>query len=158
MTAGGFVVRKAMRDGREVVALLPVDKEADEIVRAAQDGSRLYMEARVARNVRQHRLFFAVLKLCAENTPHEEFNTTEKLLEALKIETGHFETYCDFHGNWYRRSKSISFYEMDQVAFNAWMQKAFDVIRAYVIPGLTDKDQRGVIAEAEQMIGERRAA
>lgn len=91
------------------------------------------------RNVRQHRLLFALLGLVMDNLPLDQrgrFPSKDKLLDAIKIGTGHTETVIGLDGRAHLKPRSIAFDTMDQSEFGEFFRAAVEVIREYVINDL----------------------
>lgn len=106
------------------------------------------VEARRARNPKFHRKLFALLNLVVQNT--DRYPSVDVLLFGLKIAVGHCDILIGTDGtSKFFMPKSISFESMDQIAFDAFYDRAIDVICRCILPG-TDSD--ALRAEVEQMI------
>jgi hypothetical protein len=91
---------------------------------------------------------FALLNLCVERL--EAFPTVKLALTAVKIGTGHFDTFIDKEtGKTFYTPRSISFASMDQTAFNKFFDDAIQLIATrWAPPGTTPESIRREIIEA----------
>jgi hypothetical protein len=106
-------------------------------------------EVTQARNPRQHRLLFAMLKFVTEHS--DLFPSPEAALDALKVATGEVDPIIDpLSGKVFWRLRSISFASMPQADFAAFFERACAVIaHRWLPPGTTPAVVRG---EIEAMI------
>lgn len=113
--------------------LIPLDEEGEDVLRDIPHGDEVMVEIRRPRNIRQHRLFFALLTLVVRNT--EAFDSVEDLRDyiARKAGWGHYSHDPDGVRTWH--SASMSFASMPQDDFNTriW-NTALDVIVAEILP------------------------
>jgi hypothetical protein len=93
-------------------------------------GSIVEVSIKQRRSNRHHRLFWVVCARIVESgaTP---FETTEQLVDALKMSCGLTEIRQGIGGAPYIVPASISFSSMDQGAFNAFTERAFAIIAAH---------------------------
>ena len=118
---------------KQVRALVPSDARSEEILRKKKPQADYLVEFRHTRNIRKHRLVFAVLGVMIERTDH--YQTIDEALEALKWLTAHVKTEIIFDGTRHfehTRTKSISFSEMSDDQFNDWMDRVFDCVAKIV--------------------------
>jgi hypothetical protein len=101
--------------------------------------------AKRARNVRQHRLYWALMNIIAENT--DRGWSSEGASFFMKIATGHYDEITDAHGNVYKNPRSISFAAMDQGEFQVFMDKCIKLVCERIIPGLPEGDLRRTLME-----------
>ena len=122
-------------------ALHPADQAAIEAMRQVPERSIVKIQFSIPRNVRHHRMFFALINLVwqAQREPRT-FATRENLLDALKIATGHVREVRDLQGRTHIVPDSISFGRMDQVQFREFFDSAVKVILERVLPGVRRKD------------------
>ena len=137
-------------------SLRPVDEAGEEVMRSIGMGEIIEVDLRRRRNLKHHRLFFALMNLVWQNIPDQDkYKTVEDLVTEVKIITGHY-TRRDMvvEGKRYPilTPNSISFAAMDQVAFDAFFQRVCDWIATDVLPGITQEDLR---QELENMAGMR---
>lgn len=121
--------------------LLAADQNAVDALNKIPMGAHLTVKVSVPRNIRQHRLLFALLNTVFEaQIEPRMFPTVEKLLDAIKIATGHTREVKDLHGNVHIVPDSIGFGRLDQMAFQQWFDAAIKVILERILPGVNKKD------------------
>lgn len=139
---------------KHVASLRPVDDAGAEWLRHVGQGEIVEVTARRPRNVRFHRLFFALASLCWEQAPDRaQYPTVEDYVTALKIATGHYtrrEADLDGVRMTVLTPRSISFAAMDEDEFKAWFDRCCDWVAVHVLPGVSRDDLR---AELEAMLG-----
>lgn len=116
---------------RRGYALVPLDDEGLERVRAVPEGEVVAVEFTRPRNSKFHRLFFGLLNKVAQNSGY----STEELLGIVKLATGHCYPVKLPNGMIVKVPKSISFAKMDETAFRQFWDRAIDYLLAEVIPG-----------------------
>ena len=122
-------------------SLVPTDEESIVAIRQIPEHSIVKIQVSVPRNIKKHRLFFAMLKLVFENQPEpRQFPTQDKLLDALKIATGHVREVRDLLGNTHIVPDSIAFGRMDEIAFSQLFESFKQVIFERIIPGVRSRD------------------
>ena len=75
------------------------------------------------RNIRAHRLFFAVCRRIGDGIGRDE----EQIATVFKLAAGHYETIHSKSYGEIRVPKSIAFDKMDETKFSEFMQKCFEV-------------------------------
>lgn len=110
---------------RTVSGLQPLDDQATEELRRVPFGKPVYVEIKAARNPRQHRLLFALLKAVTDNT--ELFPSIDAALIAMKIGTGLVDMSV-VDGQTVIVPKSISFANMPQGDFATWFDQAIQLV------------------------------
>lgn len=97
------------------LALVPVDREAREIMAGMKEGERAVFEHRNPRNARQHRKYFAILNRVVQAT--DEWPSVEALSFdiALELKRGTFIVAKD--GSQHFRPDSRAVASMPQVEF-----------------------------------------
>jgi hypothetical protein len=145
MTEGVFAKR-----GRVIVA---VDSDAEAMLLALPDNKDFVGEFRTVRNIRQHRLWWALMQKLADNNPL--FDSKEHASDQIKLATGHFKRSLNiWTGELTEKPLSIKFASLRQEKFNELFQRACDVIVREFLPGVTSEELRD---EIERMIdGEER--
>lgn len=132
---------------RTVSGLAPADEQAENELRRLPLGKLVQIELKAARNPRQHRLCFMLLKVMVE---HGEFPSTDAALVALKLATGLVDyVKIDRDGTTAIVPKSISYASMPQNEFDAWFDSAIQVIVTKWLPGMTEETLR---KELEDML------
>ena len=133
---------------RTLDGFIPANDDANEFFGKCKLGQLVTMDAKQSRNLKFHRLFFAILKLISENSnPHI---SEAAALHFAKLAAGVGEVVTDSRGEKHFIPGSISFARMDQAAFDAFVQSA--------IPPLVGRFMQGtapdaVIAEAMALAG-----
>jgi len=89
-------------------------------------------EVRTARNPKHHRKFFVMVNFIFRN--QEKFENITDLLIEIKLRTGHYKEHVTARGKLVYIPKSISFAKMDQREFEAFYDRALDVIIKYILP------------------------
>ena len=132
-------------------ALHPADQAAIEAMRQVPERSIVKIQFSIPRNVRHHRMFFALINLVwqAQREPRT-FATRENLLDALKIATGHVREVRDLQGRTHIVPDSISFGRLDNIAFKEFFDSAVKVISERVLPGVSKKDLEQQIFDSLQ--------
>jgi len=113
-------------------ALVPVDDEGISFVNATKHGREIMCEVNRARNPRQHRLFFAILKFIVE---HTEIESIEAAKSAIKVATGQADPVIDANtGETKLVLRSISYESMPQDEFRVFFNDAINVITTRWMP------------------------
>lgn len=129
--------------------LVPSDMNADEWLAKIGDGKEVTVTARKARNPRQHKLLFALLRIVTDNS--DQWPNAYALLDALKMATGHVDMVLGISGAVILKPASISFANMPQDMFSEWFKRALDIVARDILKAAPDD----VAAEVYAMIGER---
>lgn len=128
---------------RTLDGFAPANDDAAEFFGKCKLGQLITLDGKQARNLKFHRLFFAILRLISDNSnPHI---SEAAALHFAKLAAGVGEAVTDSRGETHFVPGSISFGSMDQQAFDAFVQAA--------IPPLVGRFMRGsapddVITEA----------
>ena len=132
-------------------ALRPTDEDSLEWLSKLPKGKEVLVEAKRPRNARQHRLFFAALKLVHDALPdaaRERYPTPEALRAALLIHLGYVAgSVVTKDGLVVHWPRSMAFHCMPQEEFDALMNGFFDWVAADVIPGVGQDDLRRELEE-----------
>lgn len=137
INARAFIVRKRH--------LVPADVMADDMMGGLKEGAQVLVSVRRPRNVRHHRLLFALLRKVTDNS--DRWADEETLLQDLKLATGLFTTRVSaINGMPYPAPASISFAAMDQARFDGWFEKAILVIARDVLNVAVDSLRNEVLA------------
>lgn len=133
--------------------LRPVDDAGLELLHGLATDEMVRVKVTRPRNVRFHRLFWALMTMVHENLPdqkRERYPTTEILVSWFKIATGHCDTFeIEGRGTVYI-PKSISFAKMDNSEFSAFFDRCCDLIAKHFIPTTSTEQWR---KEVSTMIG-----
>ena len=129
-----------MAERREVnglPALFATDPVGIDTLREIGMGEMVRCQITRPRNVKHHRMFFALMQVVFQAQTH--FATLEGMLDAIKIATGHFEEIKGLDGCLYIKPKSIAFANMGQDSFKEFYNKALDLILTKILP-MTDRE------------------
>lgn len=133
-------------------SLVPIDAAAEEFMGRLKVGAVARVEVSRARNPRRLALFWALVKVCQENT---DLNLSKEAWgDYLKILAGHVEI-VKRRGETIQLPKSIAFNAMGESDFAALMDRLMDAVRTKIIPGLPENDLRRAL---EEITGIREAA
>jgi len=136
---------------REGKTLVPADAKSEEMLAKVPEGRELMVKTITARNVKQHRLFWVVAGIIADNSL--DYEDAEHVVEQIKISTGHVDRRAFYLPElkqfiWREQGKSIAFQSMPQEEFAEFFKKALDVIMVDIIPGLDSEDLKQEVAES----------
>lgn len=139
--------RKARVSG--VTCLVPNDVHADEFLETIGMGKEVLITGRRARNMKHHRLLFAVLRIVWENT--DLWETEAALLQELKVLTGLYDIQVSkLTGEVFQVPRSISFAAMTQDVFTVWFDQAVKVLAEEALK----TDYASLSEEVRKMTGE----
>lgn len=124
--------------------LEPADNEAIEALKKWKQGTVVRCEVKRPRNYKFHKKGFALFNLVFEN--QEKYETIEDLITEIKLRVGHYEEHITMKGVMVYVPKSISFGSMDEDEFNAFYNKAVNIVLKYFIPDTTREDLEHEIA------------
>ena len=133
--------RKALVNG--VPCLVSTDDEAAAWLRRQKIGAAVAMSADQVRNAERSALFWCLCSLVAEN--HTELKSREEVKAAICILAGltdvtAFETSAG--RVIMRQPRSIAFANMGEDEFQAFFERALDVIEAELLPGVDIEELR----------------
>lgn len=128
--------------------LFPCGKDSQEALDRVAEGREIVLELKRARNVRQHRLFFALLGVLVDNG--DVFDSREAALTAVKIAIGQVDTYIE-------ADTLQTFYIPRSIAFESCSQDDFavifeDALRVICQRWLGDADCEEIRAEVFRMV------
>ena len=118
-------------------ALRPVDEAGEAVLRHIGQGEIVGVEVKRPRNVKHHRMFFAMLSIVLQNQDY--YKSLEDLLDVCKLRIGHCRTLLTRDGE-VKIPSSISFAQLDQDGFNDFYNRACAWVVTEVIPGLKRGD------------------
>jgi hypothetical protein len=104
--------------------LVPYDKDAAEEFEKLPRGKPIKADLKQPRNLEFHRLYWA---LCSR-IGHGIGKDAEWVDWALRVETGHADVFMTTGGREVLRVRSISFAEMDEVAFRTFFNEAVQIV------------------------------
>lgn len=133
-------------------SLRPTDEAGQDALRKIGNGELVTVEVRKSRNIRHHRMFWALMTIVHDNMDHSRYPTVEDLTSAVKIAAG-LRTRIELpNGEVGFIPGSIAFHRMDQIAFGAFYDRVCDLICQHFLPGVESDALR---EEVEIMCGVR---
>jgi hypothetical protein len=133
-------------------SLRPADDAGCEALRKLSNGDLVTVEIKKSRNIRHHRLFWALMTVVHDNMDHERYPSVEDLAAAIKIAAG-LRTRIELpSGEIGFIPGSIAFHKMDQIAFSAFYDRVCNLIAKHFLPGV---DSDALKEEVEIMCGMR---
>lgn len=137
------------RRGSFLVPCAPMD--SDQLMRFPT-AKRLSVRVTQPRSVPQHRLYWSMLTLVADNL--DQPITADDLHEWLKLKLGYARPVRQRNGEIVYVARSIAFDKMEQAEFREFFDKAVSMLIEHIIPGLKVADLE---REARAMLGEQAA-
>jgi len=131
---------------RTLDGFAPASDDAAEFFGKTKLGQLVTLEGKQARNLKFHRLYFAILRLISENSnPH----ISEKAaLHFAKLAGGVGDVVKDSRGENHFVPGSISFGRMDQAAFDAFVKASIPAVVGRFMSGTAPE---AVIREAMEL-------
>ena len=129
-------------------ALRAADEAATESLRSLAPGEIYRVKLTRPRNLKFHRLFFALLTVVHSNLSDgmlAKYPTVDRLLWEIKLQTGRFDMHETLGDKMVPIPKSISFARMDQGKFDKFFTAALGVVRKFIIPGISERELRDAI-------------
>lgn len=105
--------------------LEPADEVSIETLKRFKLGESAWIEVKKARNVKFHRLYFALLNLTFEN--QERYTNFEHFRKAVQIAAGHVEELITLDGEVLLQPKSIAFDQLDELGFQVVFSETMKV-------------------------------
>jgi len=135
---------------KQLGTLRPVDDAGTDALRKIGNGELVMIEMKRPRNVKHHRMFWALMTLVHENMDGDRYPTVEDLVAAIKIAAG-LRTRIELpNGDVGFIPGSIAFSKMDQTAFDAFYDRTCDLIAKHFLPGVTSAELK---REVSLMVG-----
>jgi hypothetical protein len=130
-------------------SLIPTDNMGYEQLATIANDELVKVTIVRPRNIRHHRLAFALLQLVFE--AQDTYSTLDSMLDAIKLAVGHSTEILGLDGKPHVIPLSISFASLDQNAFKEFYEKMLNVILNKILPntGRQDLEQR-----AYEILGE----
>lgn len=126
-------------------ALFTDDEKAERFMSKLGDGEIVEVDVKRTRNLVQHRKLWKLAQYIGEATGR----TSDEVVGLLKIMAGHCDV-IEVNGVVYKIGKSIAFSAMDNDEFDAFFNKACQVVCVEFVPHLTADFVR---EEIERMVG-----
>lgn len=139
-----------MEDG-----LHPVDEAGIEALRSIPENGYVTIKFWVPRNIRLHRLFFAMIKLVWAHQPEpRQYATEQGLREALLIAAGHCHEIINLeHGTVHIIPNSMAFGAMDQVEFRQLFEAVKHIILEKILPRVNSRDLDQQVSDVLRLPG-----
>lgn len=133
-------------------SLRPADDAGHEALRKLGNGELVSVVVKKSRNIKHHRMFWALMTIVHDNMDGERYPTVEDLTAAVKIASG-LRTRIELpNGEVGFIPGSIAFHKMDQTAFSEFYNRVCDLICKHFLPGV---DSDALREEVEIMCGVR---
>ncbi len=141
--------------------LIPVDENARKLVASQARGEGFTVEATKARNIKFHRLFFALLRFAFEmwDPPpervfrgqliHKDFN---RFRDEVLILAGHYEPAYSLDGTLKLEAKSIAFANCDEHEFKDIYAAVLDVVWERVFRAAQFRSKEEIEAVVRQLL------
>lgn len=135
--------------------LAPGDEEAVERLKKIKAGSLVHAEVRVPRNYQFLKKYFCLINVTFDywEPPITEYKgiqaakDKDRFREDITVMAGYYDVVVNIKGETRVKAKSISFAEMDEVAFGQLYSAVFDVCWKMVMSKV-DGMTRGKVEEA----------
>ena len=108
---------------KQLGVLKPVDQIDIDTIYQLKEGEIYSCEIKQPRNIRFHRMFFAMIGLCFEN--QDVFTNVKNFREEMLKASGHFTSYENHKGIMVYKEESISFSNMKQDEFEKVYEAVF---------------------------------
>jgi hypothetical protein len=135
--AEAYLIRRG--DG----SFLPADSSDQELLKKFKIGDAIKFRFSKPRNYENHKRFFALLNLTAQNLPEhlpDRFENIKHLKDEIMIGIGHCEWRESLGGQKYPIPKSIAFSSIDEIEFNRLYSLASNYILKWFLPDLSQDD------------------
>lgn len=127
-------------------SLRPVDQTGEDALRKLGHGQIVTVEVRRPRNIKFHRLYWALITIVWEQMDEERYPTSEDLHAAIKIAAGLRTRIVLPDGTIGFIPGSIAFHKMDDTAFSAFFDRVCNLIAKHFLPGVTEAELRNEVA------------
>lgn len=118
--------------------LRPACPLAEEVFSGLALNGEVFADITRPRSLGHHKKLFALLKIIRDN--QDFYKTTDDVLDALKVATGHWYPMKTQTGQTVAKTKSIAFNKMDQLAFNEFWDAVVGVVVTKFLPGVNRED------------------
>lgn len=125
-------------------SLVPVDDEGFDALAKVKDGRDVKVEFTMSRNLRHHRLAFAIFRFVKMHCEPMANTSIDQIKTAVKLAAGYVDTFVDCQtGESCYVPKSIAWESCDQLEFNQFFDAAVNVIvNRWMAPGSTSEEVR----------------
>lgn len=130
--------------------LIPVEDAAIEALSSVPINQDVLISIHQPRNIKAHRLWWALCGLVAEWSSDEgNAWTRDDVSDFFKLSLGHYRRAVDNHGKEYRFPKSISFASLPESEFRPLLSGAIEIAITHILPNVSQDTLR---AEMENML------
>lgn len=134
---GDLEARAFRREGNHLV---PADAAAEERIQSVKEGQEVLITWRKPRSIQNHKHFFAILRVAAEQLP--SYTDEEELLDALKIAVSWTRPVQRTNGEIIWLPKTINFAALDEDTFRRFKDRCL-----YVLGQLLGVDPQELLEE-----------
>lgn len=127
-------------------SLRPVDAAGEEALHKLGTGQLVEVEIKRPRNIKFHRMYWALVTLVWENLDQDRYPAVEDLHAAIKIAAGLRTQIVLPDGAIGFIPGSIAFHKMDDTAFSEFFDRVCLLIAKHFLPGVTDEELRHEVA------------
>jgi hypothetical protein len=127
-------------------SLRAIDPDGEAIISKIGQGEIVQLEIKRPRNIKHHRMYWALVTLVHENLDGERYKTPDDFHAALKVAAGIGTRIVLPNNEIVMIPGSIAFHKMDQTAFDAFYDKVCDLIATHFLPGVTSKELKNEVA------------
>jgi hypothetical protein len=125
--------------------LIPSDAIGMDALKAIAEGSTVTARLTQTRNIKFHRLWYALLQTVFE--AQTLFTSLDEMHSAIKLGIGFSEEIVDLDGAVHTIPKSISFAKLDEDGFRAYFDRAVDLIITKILPRVSRGDLEQCVFE-----------
>jgi len=126
--------------------LRPIDQIGMDVLAKLPEGREVIVKAVMARNGKQHRLFWALVGLLYQQ--QTRYATSKQLSNAIKCAVGYCDEVETKSGKVLVIPHSMAYHAMSQASFNEFFDRVIDLVVTQILPGVSDAELR---AELEDM-------
>jgi hypothetical protein len=127
-------------------SLRAIDQAGEEIIGNVGQGEIVQLEIKRPRNIKHHRMYWALVTLVHENLDGDRYKTADDLHAALKVAAGIGSRIVLPSNEVVVIPGSIAFHKMDQTAFDEFYDRICDLIAKHFLPGVTKADLKNEVA------------
>jgi hypothetical protein len=135
-----FIAAKHLR------SLRPVDQAGEDALRKIGMRQLVTVEVKRPRNIRFHRLYWALVTIVWEQLDETRYPTPDDLHAAIKISAGLRTRIVLPDGTVGFIPGSIAFHKMNEDEFAAFYDRVCDLVAKYFLPGVTNAELRNEVA------------
>lgn len=127
-------------------SLRPVDQAGEDALRKIGVGQLVTVEVKRPRNIKFHRLYWALVTIVWEQLDERRYPTVEDLHAAIKIAAGLRTRIVLPDGTVGFIPGSIAFHKMSQSDFDSFYDRVCNLVAKHFLPGVTDAELRNEVA------------